>query len=152
MFSPVDATGDTSPLDGTFRRALSAVLTVMQTEQRHDTASAYRFERDPLYLPTDTLPCNGKGSPTNYTGMVWSGFRPSDDACTYGYLVPANMFAVVVLGHVVEFAQNVYRDTALADTAQRLREEIDTGLQTHAIVDHPRFGQISSLGSIQHGN
>jgi uncharacterized protein len=138
----VDATGDTGPLDETFRRALSAILTVMQTEQRHDTASDYRFERDDTYSPIDTLPYNGNGSPTNYTGMVWSGFRPSDDACTYGYLVPANMFAVVVLGHVVEFAQNIYHDTALADTAQRLREEIDTGIQTQAIVDHPRFGQI----------
>ena len=31
-----------------------------------------------------------------------SGFRPSDDACAYGYLVPSNMFAVVVLGYIVE--------------------------------------------------
>ena len=29
-------------------------------------------------------------------------FRPSDDACTYGYLIPSNMFAVVVLGYLEE--------------------------------------------------
>lgn len=34
--------------------------------------------------------------------MTWSGFRPSDDTCRYGYLVPSNMFAVVVLGYVEE--------------------------------------------------
>ncbi len=36
------------------------------------------------------------------TGMTWSAFRPSDDCCQYSYLIPSNMFAVVVLGYVQE--------------------------------------------------
>lgn len=39
----------------------------------------------------------GQGASVAYTGMIWSGFRPNDDACTYGYLIPVNMFAVTVL-------------------------------------------------------
>lgn len=31
------------------------------------------------YLFAAELPRGGKGSPTNYTGLVWGGFRPSDD-------------------------------------------------------------------------
>ena len=64
-------------------------------------------------LPTDTLLRDGRGTPAAYTGMVWSGFRPSDDRCTYGYLIPANMFAVVVLGYVAEIARDVYGDPDL---------------------------------------
>lgn len=45
----------------------------------------------------ETLPYNGLGKPVGFTGMTWSGFRPSDDACWYGYLIPSNMFAVVIL-------------------------------------------------------
>ena len=49
--------------------------------------------------PTDTL-AHGVGQPAAYTGMVRSAFRPSDDACTFPYLVPANgmnalLFALV---------------------------------------------------------
>ena len=37
------------------------------------------------------------GEPVGFTGMTWSGFRPSDDACRYGYLVPSNLFAARAL-------------------------------------------------------
>ena len=58
-----------------------------------------------------------KGNPVSYTGMTWSGFRPSDDACTYGYLVPANMFAVVILRQMAEMARHAWQDEALAAEA-----------------------------------
>jgi len=32
------------------------------------------------YLFAAELPRGGKGSPTSYTGLIWGGFRPSDDA------------------------------------------------------------------------
>lgn len=38
-----------------------------------------------------TLANNGIGSPVNYTGMVRSPFRPSDDAALFEFHVPANM-------------------------------------------------------------
>ena len=47
--------------------------------------------------------------------MTWSGFRPSDDACEYGYLIPSNMFASVVLGYLEEIALDVYKDIELAE-------------------------------------
>ena len=50
----------------------------------------YLFERD-TWRQEDTLVGRGKGTPVGKTGMTWSGFRPSDDACQYGYLVPSNM-------------------------------------------------------------
>ena len=49
-----------------------------------------------------TLSREGKGALVKSgVGLTWSGFRPSDDACIYGYLIPSNMFATVVLGRCV---------------------------------------------------
>ncbi len=55
------------------------------------------------------------------TGMTWSGFRPSDDACQYGYLVPSNMFAVVVLEYIEDIFTNILSEEALVKEARRIR-------------------------------
>jgi uncharacterized protein len=86
------------------------------------------------------------------TGMTWSGFRPSDDACTYGYLVPSNMFAVVVLGYLAQIATQVLGEPALAVEAQQLRDAIDAGIQTFAKVEHSRHGTIYAYETDGRGN
>lgn len=52
--------------------------------------SAYVFTRLTTRA-TETLVNDGVGSPVRETGMVRSAFRPSDDATTFQFLVPANM-------------------------------------------------------------
>jgi meiotically up-regulated gene 157 (Mug157) protein len=59
------------------------------------------------------------------------GFRPSDDACKYPFLVPANMFAVVTLGYLAEIAEHVYHEPALSAEALELRRQIDDGTKPH---------------------
>ncbi len=134
------ATGDATHLDADFRRAAWTVLRVWQAEQHHET-SEYRFER-PGAIPQDTLPHEGRGRPVAVTGMTWSGFRPSDDACHYGYLVPANMLAVVTLARVQELAEQVFDDDLLAVTAREVAAQIRAGLEAHALVQHPRLGPV----------
>ena len=136
-----EATGDTSVFDDLMLRMLRRVLQVMRIEQQHAHSSSYTFVRKTL-VASDTLANGGKGTPTGYTGMVWSGFRPSDDACTFGYLIPANMFAVVVLEYVAHFSRAFYNDMEMAAEAASLREEIDRGIQQYGIVTHPRHGEI----------
>ena len=92
--------------------------------------------------PTDTLTHGGHGSPVGYTGMTWSGLRPSDDACTYHYLIPSQMYAVVVLRYLAEIAREIYADEALAIRAEKLGSEIDAGIQQYGLVDHPKYGRI----------
>lgn len=133
-------------------RMLQAIVKVMETEQHHDEQSTYHFERLSPCPPSDTLPFGGHGTRTNFTGMVWSGFRPSDDACQFGYLIPANMFAVVILGYLITIAREIYQDTDLADRAQKLRTEIEFGIQTYGIVEHPRFGRIYAYETDGFGN
>ena len=148
------ATKDTTIFNSTVHEMLKKVVEVMQTEQNHDRDSAYSFERprDHQTLPSDTLPFKGHGTRTNYTGMVWSGFRPSDDACKFGYLIPANMFAVVVLNHLVEFARDIYKDSALAEAAENLCQDIEFGIQTYGLVSHPEYGKIYAYETDGFGN
>ncbi|OMF37679.1 metal-independent alpha-mannosidase [Paenibacillus sp. FSL H8-0548] len=144
-------TGRTSHFSAAFREGLSLILKLWRTEQYHETQSEYRFQR--MNCPaTDTLIRDGKGSETGYTGMTWSGFRPSDDACTYGYLIPSNMFAVVVLRYVVEIATEVLNDTELAKEAMDLSNEIDAGIQQYGIIEHPEFGLIYAYETDGMGN
>ena len=91
---------------------------------------------------SDTLNRDGKGSKTVRTGMTWSGFRPSDDACLYGYLVPANMFAVVVLGYASEICREVLKDESLAKQCEQLASEIKAGIEEYAVLEHPIYGDL----------
>jgi uncharacterized protein len=136
------STNDSEALDASVLEMIRTIIGVMRTEQHHETRSSYRFERPDPLLPSDTLPRGGRGTQTAYTGMVWSGFRPSDDACAYGYLIPANMFAVVALEHAAEIAQEVFGDLELSREALALRSEIEEGIQRHGIVQHPKYGSV----------
>ncbi len=131
------ATGQTDHLDETFRKAAHLIVATITLEQHHQN-SPYTFERleGP---PLDTLTHNGRGNPVGITGMSWSGFRPSDDACTYNYLVPSNMMAVVALEALAKLPLN---DIALSENASALAVAIRRGIATHAIYEHPQFGKI----------
>ncbi len=122
-----------------FRQGLHRIVEIFAAEQRHE-ASPYWFERDDC-PPSDTLPNGGKGTPVAYTGMTWSGFRPSDDACRYGYLIPANLFACVTLRRIAAFAR-VMDDEALAGQAEQLHEQIERGIQAYGLVEHVNHGLI----------
>ncbi len=138
----LDATGDQAVFDARVYRMLWRIVDVMRIEQQHRQRSPYRFRRPFALSPRDTLSHGGWGPPVAETGMVWSGFRPSDDACRFGYHIPANMFAVVVLGHIIEFAEQIYHDQGLMAEARRLRDVIDQGIQAYGVVQHPRYGRI----------
>lgn len=72
----------------------------------------YRFTRV-TSAATETLPNGGNGSPVKGgTGMVRSAFRPSDDATTFQFLVPANMMLARYMGLCAEIVDRVEREEA----------------------------------------
>ncbi len=146
------ATGDTAAFDASLHDMAWTIVRHLRTEQDHDRSSSYTFERPNPWKPYDTLPFHGKGTRTNWTGMVWSGFRPSDDACTFGYLIPANMFAVVTLGELATLAHEVFQDVSLTEIAESLRADIDFGIQTYGVVEHPQFGRMYAYETDGFGN
>jgi len=82
------ATGDRSIFDLPFYQMLQRIVAVLRVEQHHDQWSPYVFERDDA-LPSDTLPCGGRGTRTNETGMVWSVFGPAMMPACLGTTFPA---------------------------------------------------------------
>ena len=135
----VDQTGNTAILTERFALALRRVVEVLRREQHHE-CSDYRFIRTDC-PPSDTLTHEGMGEPVACTGMTWSGFRPSDDACRYGYLVPSNLFAVRALRGAEKLAK-LMNDDALAAEAAALGREIAAGVEAFAKVNDPLFGEI----------
>ncbi|MGL4390492.1 MAG: glycoside hydrolase family 125 protein [Carnobacterium maltaromaticum] len=127
-------TGETNHFTKEFKQAAETIIKLFKTEQRHEN-STYRFERFGE-RPEDTLSNDGLGEPCGYTGMTWSGFRPSDDSCTFNYLVPANMFAVVILGYLAEIFEEIYHEKTAVEETNQLKEEINRGIEEWGIVEH----------------
>lgn len=147
-------TKHTDIFDKDYLKALYTIIDLWTLEQDH-SHSTYRFER-PIastwnLLETETLQRQGNGLPVNYTGMTWCGFRPSDDACRFNYLIPSNMFASVVLGYIEEIA-DIYEDEILKDKAHTLKFEIDYGIKCYGIYHHPLFGDIYAYETDGFGN
>lgn len=118
------------------------ILKQWRTEQHHMEQSPYLFIRPDAPWPWDTIHNEGKGAPVVYTGMTWSGFRPSDDGCQYGYLTASEMFAVVVLGYMSEMLRKVCGNEDMARECDSLRAEIDAGIQQYCVVEHEKYGKI----------
>lgn len=135
-------TGCREHLDSSFQAGARKILQVFWTEQYHEERSPYSFVRQNTYF-RDTLSRDGKGALVKSgIGMTWSGFRSSDDACTYGYLVPSNMFAVVALGYLEEMAGSILKDWEMQKEAADLKEQIYQGIETCGIVKTEEFGEV----------
>lgn len=135
-------TGCTTQFEGEFQAGVEKILEVFTTEQYHEEKSNYRFNRNNGYY-RDTLSRDGKGALVKSgTGLIWSGFRPSDDACTYGYLIPSNMFAVVALGYLEEMEREIFHNEELAERAKALKEEIQEAIETIGKTFTEEFGMV----------
>jgi meiotically up-regulated gene 157 (Mug157) protein len=107
-----------------------AIMLMVDTwivEQHHDEQSPYRYFE---------LENEGKGKATTYTGMTWSGFRPSDDACTFGYLVPANIHAAAGLERILILNERIWGNIDLESKVSKLLKEIEEGINLYGIVNH----------------
>jgi len=149
--------GATTHFTPDLHKALKTIVAQFAAEQNHYQNSNYRFERSedvcpPGTIERETLPNSGLGLPVNYTGMTWSGFRPSDDACHFGYHIPSNMFAVVILGYIEEIATEIYHDNELSCSAHKLKNEIDLGIRRYGIYRHPVYGPIYAYETDGFGN
>lgn len=136
------ASGKTELIREKLEESVRIILDLWKTEQHHFEKSPYYFIRSDCSVPWETIYNGGKGSPVSYTGMTWSGFRPSDDGCQYGYLTASEMFAVVVLGYMKEMLLDVCNNKALADECNALKNEINEGIKKYCIVENEKYGSI----------
>ena len=132
-----DKYGRTEHIDASFKEALSVMINLAKIEQHHDPES-YIFKRN-NGVPHDFLSRNGRGAPTAYTGMVYSAFRPSDDACMYGYLVPSNLFFL----NELELLPQTLQSAESVDLSSKIRR----GIEEFAIIDGRYAYEVDGLGN-----
>ena len=124
-------------IDEKFNDALVVMLNLAQREQRHDPET-YVFKRD-NGVSHDSLSHEGRGAPTAYTGMIYSAFRPSDDACVYGYLVPSNFF---FLNELENLSQRLK-----TPKSESLARDIRSGIEKYAVIDNLYAYEVDGLGN-----
>jgi hypothetical protein len=123
-------TRDRSIFTPTLHKAMQTIVTTLQCEQRHAACSHYSW---PQSVPTHNL-----YNPD--TGMIWSGFRPSDDPVMYRFNIPDEAFAVVAMRLLAHFAKEAFGDSQLAQNATTLANQVQLGIE-----------QFGKTWSAQHG-
>lgn len=146
-----DATGDNSIFTESLHNMLKTIVDTFIKEQNHAENSSYFFKRTNC-PETDTMPNNGKGNPTAYTGMTWSGFRPSDDRCKLNYLIPANMMCHVAMKYAAELLKIGFNDEKTAALCTKLAKEVKDGIEKFGVVNHPKYGKIYAYETDGLGN
>lgn len=144
-------TKDTSVFDADWRKAMSLVVQTFKEQQRKEGLGPYNFLRM-TDRALDTVPNMGYGHPVNPVGLIVSTFRPSDDATTFGFLVPSNLFAVKSLRQLADISRKVTHDYSFANECIALADEVEAAINKYAIVEHPTRGKIYAFEVDGYGN
>lgn len=135
------ATGDVSPFTKEWVEAMYLILDTFREQQRKGSQGTYHFQRR-TEVPTDTQMLGGYGNPAQPIGLIYSMFRPSDDACLYSLSVPSNLFAVVSLRQLSNMAGAVLHDAPFAAACSGLAQEIETALLRYGRYRDATAGEI----------
>jgi meiotically up-regulated gene 157 (Mug157) protein len=144
-------TGDTSPFDGQWQKAAHLIYQTFVEQQRKKDRGPYNFQRR-TERQLDTLSNDGWGNPVNPVGLIVSSFRPSDDATTFGFLIPSNLFAVLSLRQLAELYATVTGDKAFAAKCSALADEVETAVKKYAIVERAGYGKVYAFEVDGFGN
>lgn len=130
-------TGDTAPFDKQWHSAMRLVIETFRVQQRKHGDGPYHFERT-SDIATETLPGRGYGNPVRPVGLIASGFRNSDDACTFPFNMPANLFAVTSLKQLATMSRTILHDDALANDANALATEVERASRQYGVASTPQ--------------
>lgn len=134
-------TGNKALFDTEWYNAMDLAVKTMRQQQRKTDNGPYRFERKGGGK-NDTLQGDGYGRPFKPTGMICSAFRNSDDACTYLFNIPENLFAVTALLQLKEMLDFAKPQSDLATECKLLADEIEHAINEYGIADHAVYGKI----------
>jgi len=144
-------TGDTAVFDASWQKAVQLIHQTFVQQQRKEGAGPYKFLRK-TDRQLDTVSNNGLGQPLKPVGLINSTFRPSDDASTYGFLIPSNLFAVTSLRQIAEICNKVTGNKDFAVKCLALAKEVEDAIKKYAIVNHPKYGKIYAFEVDGFGN
>ena len=123
-----EATGSHDHLNDAWWLTAASVVDVFERELSHNPES-YVFTR-PKAPKHDWLFPEGRGADFENCGLIWSAFRPSDDACELPFNIPQNAYAAAQLGRLARLA-----NPELASRCKRLAESICAAIEKFAVVD-----------------
>ncbi|CAO2652361.1 Nn.00g006440.m01.CDS01 [Neocucurbitaria sp. VM-36] len=106
--------------------------------------SPYTFTRYTTRA-TETFANDGIGNPVaNGTGLIRSGFRPSDDSTIFQLYIPSNMMFSSYLAPASEIMSqlNTGNSAALAQKMSDLSNSLRDAIETHGTVNHVTYGGI----------
>ena len=146
------STGSTKFLTARWTLALERLLHVLdkQSEPTFSTrdgsyiANEYRFKRQ-TYSGTETLNLNGNGNPLNAeTGLIRSAFRPSDDAGTFGFFIPANAMMSVELRRTAKVLRTATGavNLKLAENLEARSDKLEQAIYSHGTIQHKKYGEV----------
>ena len=145
------ATGDVTPFDETWRAAAWKIVETFTEQQRIHGKGPYHFMRLTA-VSSDTVPLSGYGNPARPVGMIFSMFRPSDDACIFPLFVPANLFAIRSLEQLQEINAAAGADRRLHAASDELLKSTRAALEKYGTVEHPSYGRIWAYEVDGYGN
>ena len=144
-----DNTKSTAFINDRWLLALKNLMMVMDEQSKSSfnattgsfEQNEYRFSRKTT-AGTETLNLGGIGNPLNSgTGLIRSAFRPSDDATTFGFFIPANALMSVELKRTAAILKIVGKND-LANSLLARAQSIDKGIQEHGIITHKAYGEV----------
>ena len=121
-------TGDKTPFDAHWWSAMRLAEATMRVQQREKDQGPYRYR--------------GYGPPMKPTGMICTLFRNSDDAVTYLFNIPDNLFAVTSLHQLAEMSSAMMPKDPFAAECRALAGEAQAGIQQYGIVNDPKYGKL----------
>ena len=134
-------TGDTSPFDDQWQQAVLRIPQTFREQQRKHGRGPYHFQRNTT-TPSDSLPGGGYGNPAKPVGLIFSMFRPSDDATIFPFLVPSNFFAAVSLRQAADMLEQIRHEPAAAADCRALAVEVEEALRNYAVANPMGLGSV----------
>ncbi len=129
-----EITKDATIFDSFFQITLQNILETLENERNHS---------DENYMITNPSDRDAGPHEVNTdSGLIWSGYRPSDDVCYYKFFIPGNMFAVATLERVVLLLNEINRFPNEKDTSATIASEVRNAIETYATYNHPTHGKI----------
>ena len=134
-------TGDTAPFDDKWQEAVLRIPQTFREQQRRHGRGPYHFQRE-TRTPGDSLHGKGYGNPANPVGLIFSMFRPSDDATIFPFLIPSNFFAVTSLRQAADMLEQIRKLPTPAADCRALAAEVEAALRQYAVASPLGFGNI----------
>lgn len=129
-----EATGDDSLFDAFFLLTAERIVSTFEAETDHSDAA---------YAVTNASDLASSSPAFNPDcGLIWSGYRPSDDVTHYKYNIPGNMFACVTLERIASLLADDPRAADLVARASALAASVREAIETYGVYVDPVYGKI----------